>query len=75
MKLDSSGNIHLHYTDYNTEGHKRLIGKLKGLLGYLGCHERLIPNEVTRDERIPIAGVAHQCGTVRFWQRPGELGA
>ena len=72
MKLDSSGNIHLHYTDYNTEGHKRLIGKLKGLLGHLGCHERLIPNEVTRDERIPIAGVAHQCGTVRFGSDPAS---
>ena len=72
VEVDRSGNIHLHYTDYNTEGHKRLIGKLKGLLGHLGCHERLIPNQVTRDERIPIAGVAHQCGTVRFGSDPAS---
>lgn len=72
VTLDRAGNIHLHYTDYNTEGHKRLIGKLKGLLGHLGCHQRLIPNEVSRDERIPIAGVAHQCGTVRFGTDPAS---
>jgi choline dehydrogenase-like flavoprotein len=68
--LDRAGNIHLHYTDYNTQGHKRLIAKLKGLLGHLGCHQRLIPNQVARDERIPISGVAHQCGTVRFGSDP-----
>ena len=70
VSLDRAGNVHLHYTDRNTEGHKRLIAKLKGLLGHLGCHERLIPNQVMRDERIPIAGVAHQCGTVRFGNDP-----
>ena len=70
VTLDRAGNIHLHYTDCNTQGHKRLISKLKSLLGHLGCHERLIPNQVARDERIPIAGVAHQCGTVRFGSDP-----
>ena len=49
-----------------TEGHRRLIGKLKSLLGDLGCHEQLIPHQLIRDQRIPLAGVAHQCGTVRF---------
>jgi choline dehydrogenase-like flavoprotein len=32
--------------------------------------EHLIPNQLVRDERIPIAGVAHQCGTVRFGDDP-----
>ncbi len=32
----------------------------------------MIPNQVTRDERIPIAGVAHQCGTVRFGSDPAS---
>jgi choline dehydrogenase-like flavoprotein len=64
------GRVHLHYTDRNTEGHRLLLGKLKGLLPHLGCHPQLIPNQVVRDERIPIAGVAHQCGTVRFGDDP-----
>jgi choline dehydrogenase-like flavoprotein len=32
--------------------------------------EHLIPNQVIRDGRIPIAGVAHQCGTIRFGTDP-----
>jgi choline dehydrogenase-like flavoprotein len=72
VTIDRAGDIHLAYTDRNTEGHRRLIRKLSGLLGHLGCHERLIPNTVTRDERIPIAGVAHQCGTVRFGNDPAD---
>jgi choline dehydrogenase-like flavoprotein len=30
----------------------------------------LIPNALARDGRIPIEGVAHQCGTVRFGTDP-----
>jgi choline dehydrogenase-like flavoprotein len=72
VTIDRSGKIHLHYTDRNTEGHRRLVAKLKGMLGHLGCHEHLIPNQLIRDERIPIAGVAHQCGTVRFGHDPAD---
>ena len=70
--VDRAGKVHLHYTDRNTEGHKRLLARLKGLLGHLGCHEHLLPNTLVRDERIPIAGVAHQCGTVRFGHDPED---
>ncbi len=66
VTLDRGGNIHLRYANVNEEGHRRLLGKLKGLLTHLDMHERLIPNTLVRDARIPIAGVAHQCGTVRF---------
>jgi choline dehydrogenase-like flavoprotein len=72
VSLDRSGNINLHYTDFNTEGHRRLIAKLKGLLVHLDCHDRLIPNQAIRDGRIPIEGVAHQCGTVRFGSDPSD---
>jgi len=68
--VGKDGRIHLHYTDRNTEGHKRLLGKLKKLLPHLGAHPTLIPNQLVRDERIPVAGVAHQCGTVRFGVDP-----
>src|SRR6266536_3401910 len=70
VTLDRQGRIHVAYTDRNTEGHKRLIAKLKGLLGSLGCRPTLIPNQLIRDGRIPIAGVAHQCCTVRFGTDP-----
>ena len=70
VRVDGGGRIHLSYTDRNTEGHRRLLGKLKGLLGHLDFHPHLIPHELVRDQRIPIAGVAHQCGTVRFGEDP-----
>jgi choline dehydrogenase-like flavoprotein len=72
VTVDGGGRITLNYTDRNTEGHRRLVGKLKGLLGSLGCHPQLIPNQVVRDGRIPIEGVAHQCGTVRFGTDPAS---
>jgi choline dehydrogenase-like flavoprotein len=70
VTVDRQGRIHVSYTDSNLEGHKRLIAKLKGLLPQLGCHQTLIPNQLIRDGRIPLAGVAHQCGTVRFGSHP-----
>jgi choline dehydrogenase-like flavoprotein len=72
VTLDRSGRIHMHYTNVNLEGHRRLLRKLKGLLTHLDMHEHLIPNQMIRDERIPIAGVAHQCGTVRFGTDPAS---
>jgi choline dehydrogenase-like flavoprotein len=72
VTLDRAGNIHLSYADSdNKVSHKQLLVKLKGLLTHLDMHEHLIPNTLVRDERIPIAGVAHQCGTVRFGEDPG----
>jgi choline dehydrogenase-like flavoprotein len=70
VTVDREGRIHVAYTNINTEGHKRLLGKLKQILGRIGMHEHLIPNVAVRDERIPLAGVAHQCGTVRFGHDP-----
>jgi len=70
VTVDRQGRIHVAYTDSNLEGHKRLIAKLKRLLPQLGCHPTLIPNQLIRDGRIPLAGVAHQCGTVRFGAHP-----
>jgi choline dehydrogenase-like flavoprotein len=72
VTVDGAGRIRLSYTDRNTEGHRRLLGKLKGLLEPLGCHPNLIPHRLVRDQRIPIAGVAHQCGTVRFGHDPAS---
>jgi choline dehydrogenase-like flavoprotein len=72
VTLDRQGRIHISYTNLNLEPHRRLLAKLKSLLTHLDMHPHLIPNQVIRDERIPIAGVAHQCGTVRFGTNPKE---
>jgi choline dehydrogenase-like flavoprotein len=41
-------------------------------MGPLGCHDIAIPSWSILDQRIPLAGVAHQCGTVRFGTDPAE---
>ncbi|HWT25017.1 MAG TPA: GMC family oxidoreductase [Solirubrobacteraceae bacterium] len=69
VTVDRAGAIHLAKTYRNEEAHRRLLAKLKGLLGHLGCHDG-IPSRAILDQRIPLAGVAHQCGTARFGQDP-----
>jgi choline dehydrogenase-like flavoprotein len=66
VTVDRAGSIHLAKTYHNLEPHKRLLKKLKALLGPLGCHDAAIPSWSILDQRIPLAGVAHQAGTVRF---------
>jgi choline dehydrogenase-like flavoprotein len=70
VTLGRNGRIEVHYSNNNREPHKRLLTRLKGLLTHLDMHPHRIPQQVIRDERIPIAGVAHQCGTVRFGTDP-----
>jgi choline dehydrogenase-like flavoprotein len=69
--LDRNGDITLQYTENNLEGHKRLAAKLKGMLKHLGCEdEHFVPHHLYLGKKIPIAGTAHQCGTVRFGRDP-----
>jgi choline dehydrogenase-like flavoprotein len=70
VTLDRDGRIVLSYTPNNDEAHRRLIGKLKQLLNHLDCHEHLIPRNLFVGQRIPLAGVAHQNGTIRFGHDP-----
>jgi len=70
VTVDRSGKIVLAYKPNNEEGHKRLIAKLKSLLNKIGCEERLIPRNLFLGQRIPLAGVAHQNGTIRFGDDP-----
>jgi hypothetical protein len=70
VTVDTAGRIQVTYSTVNDEPHRQLIGKLKGLLTHLDMHPHLIPNTLLADQRIPIAGVAHQCGTVRFGTDP-----
>ena len=71
VRLGADGGIVLDYTPNNEEGHRRLVAKLKGLLKAIRCHdEYLIPLNAYIPARIPLAGVAHQNGTVRFGDDP-----
>jgi choline dehydrogenase-like flavoprotein len=73
VTLDRDGNIVLSYTPNNLEGHERLTAKLKELMKHQtchvhggSCHEGMFSRNFFLGERIPLAGVAHQNGTIRF---------
>ena len=74
VRLDREGRIVLEYAPNNEEAHKRLTAKLKDLMkqqtkcGIHGhdCHEGLFSRNLFLGDRIPLAGVAHQNGTIRF---------
>jgi choline dehydrogenase-like flavoprotein len=66
VTVERDGGIRLSYRPNNEEGHKRLIAKLKGMLRAIRCHDHLVPLNAYIPARIPLAGVAHQNGTVRF---------
>jgi choline dehydrogenase-like flavoprotein len=70
VTLDRDGNIVLSYTPNNTEGHRVLIKKLEHLLQHLDMHPHLVPRNLFVGNRIPLAGVAHQNGTIRFGHDP-----
>lgn len=80
VTLDRDGRIVLSYAPNNEEGHKRLIAKLRQLLaqstqcGIHGheCHQGLLARSLWVGQRIPLAGVAHQCGTLRFGDDPAS---
>jgi choline dehydrogenase-like flavoprotein len=70
VTLTPSGEIQLHYRPNNVEGHDRLQTKLKGLLKHINCTEDLFHMNAYIGKRIPLAGVAHQNGTLRFGADP-----
>jgi choline dehydrogenase-like flavoprotein len=78
VTLDRDGNIVLSYTPNNEEGHKRLAQKLKEVLHRQSpcslhgsnCHQGLFGRNLFLGQRIPLAGVAHQNGTIRFGDDP-----
>jgi choline dehydrogenase-like flavoprotein len=67
--VTSSGEIQLRYTPNNLEGHTRLGGKVREMLARARM-KRVVPTNLYIGGRIPLAGVAHQCGTVRFGSDP-----
>jgi choline dehydrogenase-like flavoprotein len=71
VTLEKDGNVKLTYTANNQESGKRLFHQLKSMLGHLGMHpDHLIPRNAYLKTTIPVAGCAHQAGTVRFGNDP-----
>jgi choline dehydrogenase-like flavoprotein len=70
VTLDRDGTIVLSYTPNNEAGHKRLTKKLQDLLQHLDMQPHLVPRNLFVGDRIPLAGVAHQNGTIRFGRDP-----
>lgn len=70
VTVTRDGDITLHYTENNLEGHRRLADRLKGMLGDIGCESHLFPSTIYLGKKIPLAGTAHQSGTVRFGRDP-----
>jgi choline dehydrogenase-like flavoprotein len=69
VSLDRDGKIVLSYTPNNLEGHKRLIERLKQMVKQSDC-DHVLPHNAFVGDRIPLAGVAHQNGTIRFGSDP-----
>jgi choline dehydrogenase-like flavoprotein len=69
--LGSDGRVELHYEPNNEAGHGELRRRIRALLAEANCDmEHWLPTNVYVGGRIPLAGVAHQCGTVRFGRDP-----
>jgi choline dehydrogenase-like flavoprotein len=70
VTINPDGQIMLSIQETNLEGHKRLTAKLKDMLTGIGCHDQLMHRSLYLGKNIPIAGTAHQAGTVRFGRDP-----
>lgn len=78
VTLGEDGEIVLTYRPNNEEGHRRLIAVLEDAMqrrtrcSHHGheCHQGLFARNLFVGQRIPLAGVAHQNGTVRFGHDP-----
>jgi choline dehydrogenase-like flavoprotein len=74
VTLDGDGNIVLSYKPNNVEAHARLRSTLEKYMKLQTrcathgheCHTGLFSRNLFIGERIPLAGVAHQNGTIRF---------
>lgn len=70
VTLDRNGRVVLSYTPNNLEAHKRLKAKLSSIVKKADCKGKLVPMNFFVGEQIPLAGVAHQNGTIRFGHDP-----
>ena len=77
VTINAADEIVLSYTPNNLEAHKRLKHQLSIVMKKTscdihgsGCHQGLFDRNLFVGQQIPLAGVAHQNGTVRFGTDP-----
>jgi choline dehydrogenase-like flavoprotein len=78
VTLDGQGRVKLTYEPNNLAGHERLIAKVESLMQQQSkctlhgheCHQGIFARSLFVGQRIPLAGVAHQNGTIRFGADP-----
>jgi choline dehydrogenase-like flavoprotein len=73
VTLTGDGHIQISYTASNEEPKERLYHQLKEIVGDLGMHHgHLLPHHAYLKNEIPVAGCAHQAGTVKFGNDPSS---
>ena len=77
VTLNRDGEIVLSYTPNNLEAHERLKANFQRAMKQQHCrihghecHEGLFSRSLYAGQKIPLAGVAHQNGTIRFGHDP-----
>ena len=76
VTLNRDGNIVLSYTPNNQRAHEQLKKHLEHALNSIHCqehgvcHQGLFARSLFLGQKIPLAGVAHQNGTIRFGNNP-----
>ena len=77
VTIGRDGKIVMTYTPNNLEAHEQLKSKLKQVMKQTNCtmhghdcHQGLFGRNLYVGQQIPLAGVAHQNGTIRFGQDP-----
>ena len=70
VTLTKDGHIQISYSASNVEPRDRLFHQLKEMLGDLGMHHGHLLHHMYLKNEIPVAGCAHQAGTVRFGSDP-----
>jgi choline dehydrogenase-like flavoprotein len=71
VTLADDGDVRLQYTSSNDEEADRLYHELKKLLNHVGMAEHhVLGKNFYMHMSIPLAGCAHQAGTVRFGDDP-----
>jgi choline dehydrogenase-like flavoprotein len=70
VTLGSDGSIVLRYRDNNTEAYERLVSRWVSVLEAIEPGLQILPAGVYLRKKVPLSGVAHQCGTLRFGHDP-----
>ncbi|MFC7496351.1 MULTISPECIES: GMC oxidoreductase [unclassified Nocardioides] len=72
VTLADDGNVRLSYTPNNREPLDQLYHRVTRHLDHLGLKHHVVPRDIYMKNDVPVAGCAHQAGTVRFGVDPAS---